>query len=214
MGNIAAKKRRADAPVKARGVSMIDALFPRTRQRVLALVFGQPERRFATMELIRLAQAGSGGVQREIERLVACGLVEATTLEGQKRFAANRASPLFEELRGIVEKTLGAAAVLRSALEPLAPAARFALLYGSVAKQTDRATSDLDVLLVGDGLTLESVYAALQPAEERLGRRVSPTVYTCDEFNRRRKAGHPFLTRVLAGPQVVLLGTEDAIAAR
>lgn len=214
MGIKAERKKRIGAPAKARGVSMIDALFPSTRQRVLALIFGQPERKFATMELIRLAQAGSGGVQRELERLVASGLVEATTADNQKRFAANRASPLFEELRGIVDKTLGAASVLRAALQPLAPSARFALLYGSVAKQTDRATSDLDVLLVGDDLPLERVYEALQPAEERLGRRVSPTVFTCDEFNRRRKAGHPFLTRVLAGPQVVLLGTEDAIAAR
>lgn len=190
---------------------MIDALFSRTKQRVLALIFGQPDRSFATMELIRLANAGSGAVQRELERLVSSGLVNVTVAERQKRFAANRDSPLFEELRGIVEKTIGTAHVLETALKPLAPSVRFAVLYGSVAKETDRATSDLDVLIVADDLALERVFAALQPAEERLGRRVSPTVYTVEEFTRRRSERQPFLTRVMSGKHVVLLGSEDAL---
>lgn len=193
---------------------MIDALFPRTKQRVLALLFGQPDRSFATMELIRLAKAGSGAVQRELDRLVATGLVSVSVLEKQKRFAANRASPLFEELRGIVEKTVGVADVLRTSLAPMTSSVRFAVLYGSVAKETDRAMSDLDVLIVSDDLPLERVYAALQTAEERLGRRVSPTVYTTEEFQRRRSARHPFLTKVMSGKHVVLLGNEDAITAR
>jgi len=104
--------------------------------------------------------------------------------------------------------------ISETCLAPLAPAVRFAVLYGSVAKETDRATSDIDVLLVADGLALEDVYTAFQPAEQRLGRRVSPTVYTPEEFQRRRKARQPFLTKLLAGRHLVLLGSEDAIAAR
>jgi predicted nucleotidyltransferase len=193
---------------------MIDALFPRTKQRLLGLLFGQPERSFATTELIRLARAGSGAVQRELDRLVAAGLVTATVSGTQKRLSANRASPLFEELRGIVEKTAGIADQLRSALVPLAPSLHLAVLYGSVAKDADRAASDIDVLLVTDDLTLERVFAALQPVEERVGRRVSPTLYTSEEFVRRRISRHPFLTKVLSGKHVVLLGSEDAIPAR
>lgn len=193
---------------------MIDALFPRTKQRVLALIFGQPDRSFTTMELIRLAKAGSGAVQRELDRLVASGLVSATIVERQKRFGANHAAPLFEELRGIVEKTIGVADVLKTALAPLAPSVLFAVLYGSVAKETDRATSDLDVLIVADDLALERVFVALQPAEERLGRRVSPTVYTPEEFRRRRSARHPFVTKVMSGKHVVLLGNEDDLTTR
>lgn len=193
---------------------MADALFPRTKQRVLSLVFGQPDRSFGTTELIRLASSGSGAVQRELDRLVASGLVTATIAGRQKSYQANRESPIFHELRGIVEKTAGITEVLRACLAPLAPAVRFAVLYGSVAKETDRATSDIDVLLVADGLALEEVYTAFQPAEQRLGRRVSPTIYTAEEFQRRRKARQPFLTKLLAGRHVVLLGSEDAIAAR
>ncbi len=192
---------------------MLDALFTRTKQRVLSLIFGQPDRSFATMELIKLAGSGSGAVQRELERLVKSGLVIATVSSGQKRLTANRASPLFDELRRIVDKTAGTDAVLTSALAPLAAAIQFAVLYGSVAKGTDVASSDIDLLIVTDNLTLEEVFAALEAAEQRLGRRVSPTLYTSDEFRRRRKARHPFLTKVLSGTHVVLVGSEDAVAA-
>ncbi len=186
---------------------MLDALFPRTRQRVLGLLFGQPQRAFSISELIRLAQAGSGAVQREVERLTASGLVIA---EGEpRRIRANTTSALYGELTAIFAKTGGVAGELTRVLTPLAPDIYFAVLYGSVAKQSDRATSDVDVLIVTDTLTLEDVFAATEHAEQRLGRSVSPTLYTATEFRRRRKARHPFLTKVLGGTHVVLLGSED-----
>jgi len=212
MGRGRAKPPRAGArPVS---VTPADALFPKTKQRVLALLFGQPDRSYKTMELIRLAGAGSGAVQRELDRLVASRLVTAAEIDGQKRFSANRESMIFEELRGIVEKTAGVAEVVRAAVASLGPAVRYAVLYGSEAKGTAHALSDLDVLIVADDLPLERVFSAVEPAETRLGRRVSPTVYTTAEFLRRRRAGHAFLTKVLAGRHLVLLGSEDAIAAR
>lgn len=201
-------------PVEKPTTSMLDALFPRTKQRVLALLFGQPERQFATTELIRLAAAGSGAVQREIERLVKSGLVVATGLRTNKRFSANREAALYSELRAIVEKTSGVPDVLAMSLAPLAVSIKLAVLYGSIAKQTDHGTSDIDILIVTDELTLEQVFAGLESAELRLGRRVSPTVYTSEEFLRRRRAKHPFLTKVLAGKHTVLIGTEDGISSR
>lgn len=193
---------------------MLDALFPQTKQRVLSLLFGQPDRTFSTMEMIALVNAGSGAVQRELDRLTASGLVNVAVVGTQRRFGANNASPIFEELRGLVEKIAGVADVVRRALAPLSSSITFAVLYGSVAKEADRATSDIDVLIVSDELTLERVYAAMEIAEKRLGRRVSPTMYTSEEFLQRRKARHPFLTRVLSGKHVVLLGSEDVVAAR
>ena len=210
-------KRSATKPgdtIAPPATSMADALFSSTRQRVLGLVFGQPDRPFSMKELIDLAQSGSGAVQRELDRLVKSGLMTTTTVGRQKLFQANRAAPIFEELRGIIEKTAGVAESLRAALAPLAGVVPFAVLYGSVAKETDRATSDIDILLVSDRVTLEQVFDVVQPAEQRLGRRVSPTVYTTEEFLRRRKARHPFLNRVLSGKHIALLGSEDAVTSR
>lgn len=191
---------------------MLDALFPRTRQRVLGLLFGQPQRGFSMSELIRLAKAGSGAVQREVERLAKSGLI---TIDGEpKRIHANPSSALSHELAAIFEKTGGVATELERVLSPLMSQIHFAVLYGSIAKETDRATSDVDVLIVTDELTLEDVFAAMERAEDRLGRAVSPTLYTSTEFHRRRASKHPFLTKVLGGKHIVLIGSEDAIPAQ
>jgi predicted nucleotidyltransferase len=179
---------------------------------VLGLLFGQPGRSFFATELISLAGAGSGAVQREIQRLVESGLLTVSRVGNQKHYQANRAAPIFKELHGIVIKTLGPAGVLRAALAPLAARIHAAIVYGSVAKRSDNAASDIDVLIVADGLTLEAVYAALAPAEKRLGRRVSPTLYTPGEFQRRRVARNPFLAKVIAGEHILLMGSADAIA--
>ncbi|MEO7726628.1 MAG: nucleotidyltransferase domain-containing protein, partial [Burkholderiales bacterium] len=157
-------------------------------------MFGQPERSFFATELINLAGAGSGAVQRELQRLVESGLLTVTKLGNQKHYRANREAPIYHELHGIVVKTLGPAGVVRAALAPLETKIETALLYGSVAKGNDGAASDIDVLIVADGITLEAVYAALAPAEKRLGRRISPTLYTLREFQRRRAAGNAFLS--------------------
>jgi len=189
-------------------LGMADALFSRTQQRVLGLVFGQPDREFGMVELIKLAESGSGAVQRELQRLVSSGLVSRSPL---RKYRANRESPIFEELHSIVEKTAGVPQVIRSALTPLESKIRFGVLYGSVAKNADSATSDIDVLIVSDELALEAVFEALGPAEQRLGRVVSPTLYTSEEFRKRRRAKQPFLTKVLSGKHVVMVGSEDAV---
>jgi predicted nucleotidyltransferase len=189
--------------------ALADALFTSTQQRVLALLFGQPNRTFFVTELVGLAKSGRGAVQRELARLGRSGLVTVTKLGNQKHYRANTNSPLFEELRSIVEKTVGLLEPVRAALEPLSSRIRLALIYGSIAKQSDTSTSDIDLLLVSDTLTLEEVYAALAPVELLLARRTNPTLYTSSDFSQRRKSKNAFLSRVLEGPTIVLLGTVD-----
>lgn len=202
-------RRRASPSAPPARTSVADALFTTTQQRVLALLFGQPERSFFTKELIDLAEGGSGAVQRELGRLQRSGLITQRQVGNQKHYQANAKAPIFAELLGIVSKTLGPAEVLREALAPLAGSVPLALLYGSVASRRDTAASDIDVLLVSDTLTLEHVYACLAPAEDRLGRPISPTLYTSSEFRRRLAQRNPFLVKLLAGEYVTLLGDKD-----
>lgn len=209
----ASRETRARYGSAPRGTSLAGALFSGTQQRVLGLLFGQPGRSFFATELIGLARSGSGAVQRELQRLAESGLVTVTRVGNQKHYQANPEAPIFEELRGIASKTLGPADALRKALSPLAGRVRAAWVYGSIAKGTDRAQSDIDVLVVADDLTLEEIYKALHPAETRLGRRISPTLYTAKEFERRRTAKNPFLAKVLSGERIRLIGNEDAAAA-
>ena len=214
MGNSAAAKNTRSARHKA-GVagegtptSLADALFTTTQQRVLALLFGQPNRSFYASEMIERTGSGSGAVQRELKRLASSGLATVKSIGNQRHYQANPASPVFEELCGLVRKTVALAEPIRESLAPLANRVRLALLYGSVAKGTDTARSDIDVLIVAEGITLEDVYSALDPVEKELGRKISPTLYTREEFARRKAANNPFLTRVLAGEHMVLIGNE------
>ena len=192
-----------------RGSALADALFTSTQQRVLALLFGQPNRSFFVTELVALADSGSGAVQRELARLARSGLVTVTRVGNQKHYQANNNSPLFDELCNIIEKTVGLREPIRAALEPMADTINLALIYGSIAKQSDTAASDIDLLLISDVLTLEDVYSTLAPVEKLLDRSVNPTLYTAREFEQRRKSKNAFVTRVLNGPTIVLIGSID-----
>ena len=189
--------------------SVIDALFSRTRQRVLGLLFGQPNRRFFANELIALTGSGSGAVQRELGRLTDSGLVTLTRSAGRAYFQANPQAPLFEELRSMMLKTVGFAEPIRAALARIAPRIRCAVVYGSLAKGTDTAGSDIDLLIVSNDLTLEAAYAASAPAERKLSRKVSVNLYTEEEFHSRLRDPTSFLARVLAGEHIVLMGSDN-----
>jgi len=201
-------RRKAAATAPAAPTSLADALFTTTQQRVLGLLFGQPGRSFYANELIELTRSGSGAVQRELQRLASSGLVTVKRIGNQKHYQANPDAPVYAELRGLVLKTVALVEPIRQALEPLSATITLALLFGSVVKGTDTAASDIDVLIVADGVTLEEVYAALAPAETELGRTISPTLYTPQEFEQRKATNNAFLARVLANERLVLLGSE------
>jgi predicted nucleotidyltransferase len=187
--------------------SLADALFTKTQQRVLRVLFGQPDRSFYASELIRHAGTGSGAAQRELAKLEESGLVVARRIGHQKHYQANAVSPLFTELRNIVLKTVGLADPLRDALKPVSSAIRAAFVYGSVAKAADQAGSDIDLMIVSDSLSYGEVFGAIERVSRMLGRRVNPTVYSASEFSKR--ARDAFLTRVLQGPKVWVIGSEN-----
>jgi predicted nucleotidyltransferase len=190
--------------------SLADALFTSTQQRVLALLFGQPNRSYFVTELVGLTASGSGAVQRELARLAQSGLVTVTKVGNQKHYQANKDSPVFDELCKVIEKTVGLKEPIQAALEPLAGKIKLALIYGSVAKQSDTSASDVDLLLVSDVLTLEEIYAALAPVENLLDRSINPTLYTEKEFEQRRQSRNVFLSKILGGPTIVLIGALDS----
>ena len=190
------------------GGSLADALFTKTQQRVLRVLFGQPERSFYASELIRGAGTGSGAAQRELARLEKSGLIVARRIGNQKHYQANAVSPLFSELRNIVLKTVGLVEPLRDALKPVVSGIRAAFVYGSVAKGTDQASSDIDLMVVSESLTHGDVFGALDSVSRTLGRHVNPTVYTAAEFSKRAKDENAFITRVLEGPKVWVIGSE------
>lgn len=188
-----------------------DALFTKTQQRVLAVLFGQTDRSFYANEIIGLAASGSGAVQRELARLEAAGLVTVRRIGNQKHYQANPAAPIFEELRAIVHKTFGIADVLRDAMQPLWQSIELAFVYGSLAKGSEHAGSDVDLMVIGSVSSNAQLLEALQPAQVQLGRAVNPTLYTPDEFAQRIRDGRSFIVRVLNQPKIFVKGSENDI---
>lgn len=189
--------------------SLADALFTPVQQRVLALLFGQPERRFQSAELIRLAKGGTGAVHRQLARLAAAGLVTVTQAGNQKHYQARRDSPVFDELHGLIIKTVGIVEPLRRALAERESEIRAAFVYGSVAKKTDVAGSDIDLMVVSDSIRYPDVYEAVQPVEAVLARPVNPTVLTLREWRKRRARTDSFVARVVRERPLFIVGSAD-----
>ena len=192
-------------------VSIADALFPRVRQRVLALLFGNPDRSFFSNEVVALVQSGTGAVQRELASLAQAGLLTVTSQGNQKHYRANEAAPVFEELRGLVLKTSGLVDVLRSFLAPLASQIDAAFVYGSVAKRQDTAASDVDLMVIAGSVGYADLFTLMEEAGARLGRKVNPTIYTPAELAKRIKQKNAFATRILAQEKLWVIGSAETL---
>jgi predicted nucleotidyltransferase len=193
-------------------MSIAAALFSDSQARVFRWLFGQPEREFHLSELRRLTGLGSASLQRELNRLAEAGLVHSARVGNLRRFQANPESPVYGELVALTKKTLGLEPLLRQALLPLCPDLRAAWVFGSVAKQTETAQSDIDVMLIGENLLLARILEVLLPLEAQLGRKINPTCYTSVDFQRRRADPDSFVSRVLAQPILPLIGDAHELA--
>ena len=188
--------------------SLGEVLFTKTQRRVLGLLFGNPERTYYTNEIVRFADAGIGTVQRELQRLESAGLITARKIGNQKHYQANRAAAIFEELRGIVIKTVGLADVLRQAILPLQEQVALAFIFGSVAQGKERITSDIDVMVIGDA-SFEDVVQAFYSTQETVSREVNPVVMTVSEFSNKFLQGDRFVSRIVKEPKIFLKGGND-----
>jgi predicted nucleotidyltransferase len=189
-------------------VNLSNALFSKVQQRVLGLIFAHPDRSFYTSEIIRTVDSGTGAVERELSRLLRSGLVSVERIGNQKHYRANQHSPIFEELHGLILKTLALKVPLRQALEPYADKIKAAFVFGSVAKGTDNAQSDIDLMVIEDGLNYSELYTALQNVEDRVRRKINPVFLTMNEWRRRSSQEGSFVKKLGAQPKLFVLGSK------
>ncbi|MEW8356140.1 MAG: transcriptional regulator [Candidatus Thiodiazotropha sp.] len=182
-----------------------DALFTKTQQRVLSLLYGTPDKSYYANEIVRWADMGRGTVRRELERMTSAGLLVSSRTGNQLHYQANSDNPIYPDLLNIVRKTFGIADVIRQALMPQDTHISLAFVYGSIAKLDDSQTSDLDLMLVGD-LTYSDIVELLLPVESSLQRTINPTIYTLSEFNSKLLQGSSFLERVIKQPKLMIKG--------
>jgi predicted nucleotidyltransferase len=189
---------------------LTDVLFGQTRGGVLGLLYGQTDKTFYVRQIARHLDSSVGAVQRELEKLAKVGLIVRTSVGNQVFYQANQGSPIFAEMRTLLAKTVGVFELLRGALDPLSKDISVALVYGSVARQEETYASDVDLMIVGR-VSLDHVLSLMPAVETSLGRQVNATVYSRDEFRSKLATGNHFLTSVVQGKKVFLIGDEDEL---
>lgn len=189
---------------------LCSGLFGKTRQAVLALLYGRADSSFYTKQVLDAVKIGRGTVQRELKNLTDTGIITREVQGRQVYYRANAQCPIFNELKGIVRKTFGVADVLRQSLAPKVNKVRVAFIFGSVARSVDDRRSDIDMMVVG-GISFGDVVSLLSPAEEKLGREVNPVVYPVAEFKKKVKEDHHFVKTVLEDEKIFVIGDENEL---
>jgi predicted nucleotidyltransferase len=185
-------------------------LFGKTRQIILALLFGHTDESFYLRQITRITGIGMGSVQRELKALVAARIIKQKPKGRQVYFQANPDNPVFNELKSLIIKTVGIGDLLRAALAPLAERIDLAFIYGSIARGSERKISDVDVLIIGN-VSFSEIVSVLSQTQETLNREINPTVYPRDEFILKAHAGHHFVKTVLDGEKIFLIGDNDEL---
>ncbi len=192
------------------GGASLEAFFPSIRAGVLSAALLEPRRWWFMSELARHLGSGPSSLQRELESLVNSGILERREDGRRVYFRANASSPVFQDLRGLVEKTAGVVPALASTLESFGDRIELAFVYGSLARGQERASSDVDLLIVGSVKQIDLV-PVLRKLEDRFSREVNATVYSAQEFRKRLVAGDHFLSSVLKGKTILLKGSPDEL---
>ena len=190
--------------------SLAHALFGKTRRAVLGLLFGHPGESFHMRKISRILNLGQGALQRELQSLVAAGILLREPQGRQVYYRVNKACPIYAELQGLLLKTVALVDVLAAALAPLAQRIEVAFVYGSMAKGPSQVDSDVDVMVIGE-VAFGEVVAALNPAQDILRREVNPSVYSAAELKQRVRSGNHFMTTVLGEPKLFLIGGDDEL---
>lgn len=185
----------------------LEALFPGSRRRVLVTALTQPGKWWFLSEMADFLGTTPSSLQRELASLVNVGILEQRRDGVRTYFRAQKKSPIYRELRGIIEKTAGIVPTLQELLRPLDEKVTFAFIYGSIARAQEHAASDIDLMVVGQA-GLADLTPVLRKAERILGREVNATTFSHREFSNKVAAGDHFLAAVLKQPRQFVKGNE------
>jgi predicted nucleotidyltransferase len=176
----------------------------KARQKLLAYYFTNPTTHHHLRDLAQRLSVDPSNLSKELSRLEREGLFRSEVSGRQKYFQLNREYPLFNEVRSIIAKTIGAIPLLAESLKKV-DGIEEAYLYGSFARNQQDAASDVDVLVIGKPKS-DTLAETVQKLERQLGREINYTVLTRKELESRRGRKDAFLENVWHNKRVLLVG--------
>jgi uncharacterized protein len=204
--------KRSRSTTKRSQLSTLAELFPNLALvKVLSLFLLHPEEEFYQRDIAETTGNALLQVQRALKRIERTGLVTKTKRGNMVFYKAERMHPAFEDLKRVFLKTVALGDVLREALTPLGEKVKLAFIFGSIAQGRETAQSDIDLFLVGE-LSLRETTKILGPVTSEIGREFNPVVYLPDEFKKKARENHHFITEVIRNPKIWLIGNEEELA--
>ncbi len=186
-------------------------LLGKTRGAVLGLLLTHPDEQFHVRQIARLSGATLGPVQKELKLLERYGVLKSNRVGHQLMYGVNAASPVHDELRSLVIKTVGLIDILKASLAPLAQRIQLAFIFGSFAGGEENLNSDVDLMIIGE-VSVAQIAGVLADAQRRLNRELNPTIYRPAEFNAKLRQGHHFLGAVISEPKLFVIGDEHELS--
>jgi predicted nucleotidyltransferase len=191
--------------------SLLNEILPPVRAEAFRLLFGSGAGEFHLRELSRLSKLGLGPWQRELAKLERLQLIHRRVDGNRRSFRANKEHPLYPDLVSLVAKTGGLWEVLNNALKDM-KGIRAAFVFGSLADGAGNASSDVDLMIVGD-VGLRIIAPRLRHATDAIGREINPVVMSHTGFSSKVKEGDAFLKNVMAGKKLYIVGGADELTA-
>lgn len=189
---------------------MLETLYitkSKIRRDLLSLYFTNPSQRYYLRELHRILGYSAGSIQRELLKFQKDNLFNTQKVGNLLYYSLNTKHPLFKELKSIVSKTIGVEGSLKKALSSVKKI-KIAFIYGSFATRREKATSDIDLMIIGDPYT-SHLNEKIAELETKLKREINPTIYSFKEYRDKKKAKTGFILELLKNPKIMLLGKED-----
>jgi predicted nucleotidyltransferase len=187
-----------------------DVLFGEYRKRILGLLLLHPEESYHVRELARLTDTSAGTLHKELSKLSDVGILQSKKVGNQQHYSANLQCLIFEELASIFRKTSGLADVIANALSCMKNQIKFAIVFGSVARGEEQASSDIDVMVIGD-IGFGDVVSLLHESQATLKREINPVVYSVDSFKSRIEKNDSFIKEILNKPKLFIIGSEHEL---
>jgi predicted nucleotidyltransferase len=191
--------------------TIIDTLFSKTKQNILSTVIINPDKWWYLSDLAKKINTSPSSLQRDLLNMTSTGILEKRQEGNRIYYKANKECPVFDELQGIIVKTVGIRDKLISALKPLSKKIKVAFIFGSIARREEMSKSDVDIMIIGD-TTISEVVKRLRPVEKIIDREINPTVYQINEFKNKLKDKSNFLMEVMEGEKVFIFGNENKLA--
>lgn len=188
-----------------------EILSSRIRAALFRLLFNLEAREFYMRDLERRTGFSIGAVQTELKKLSGLELITKRRDGNRVYIQANTAHPLYADLQNLVLKTNGLVGILKAALTH-SKAIRYAFVFGSVARKEATASSDIDLMVLGD-VGLRQLTGILSGLSGKLNREINPHSMSVQDFIRRKKDGDPFVNRICEEPRLFLIGDENDFTA-